>query len=270
MSVTTEHFEAAIASAQRTAAEMNAAQQYEIFQQAEALPLRRDMVTLLTYVRDNPVVGTQSTGNLPLKAVRDIAAQFAHPPNLEEKIGSHTYRVRSEADLWPLYYLHILADVGGLAKSAPARRWRVTRQGDKFLALDPWAQVVHLLATWWDRVDWVVAYPYEGMGKGLPLYFSATAWEQLDNFPVKQRIDFEKFADHLIASTGMTWTVPNEDIARMALHGAIRRMVMSVLNDFGSVTLEYQDKPLGTGTIRDLVAFQITPFGKQLLEALVL
>lgn len=31
--------------------------------QAEALPLRRDMVALLTYVRDNRVTGTQSTGN---------------------------------------------------------------------------------------------------------------------------------------------------------------------------------------------------------------
>jgi hypothetical protein len=36
---------------------------------AEELALRRDVVTLLTYLRDNKVTGTQSTGNLPLKAV---------------------------------------------------------------------------------------------------------------------------------------------------------------------------------------------------------
>lgn len=270
MSVTTEYFEAALASAQRTADELSASQRDEILQQADALPLRRDMATLLSYVRDNAVVGTQSTGNLPLKAVREITAHFVHPPRLDEKIGNYTYRVRSEADLWPLYYLHILADVGGLAKSAPARRWRVTRQGSRFLALDPWAQVVYLLATWWDRVDWVVAYPFEGMGRGLPPYFTATTWEQLDGLPVNRRIVFEQFADHLIAATGMRWTVPNEEIAHMALHGAVRRMVMSVLNDFEAVTLEYQDKPLGTGTIRDLIAFRMTPFGKQLLEALVL
>jgi hypothetical protein len=33
--------------------------------QAEALPLRRDMVTLLTYLHENRVKGTRSTGNLP-------------------------------------------------------------------------------------------------------------------------------------------------------------------------------------------------------------
>jgi hypothetical protein len=33
---------------------------------AEKLPLRRDMITLLTYLRANRVTGTQATGNLPL------------------------------------------------------------------------------------------------------------------------------------------------------------------------------------------------------------
>ncbi len=33
---------------------------------AEALPLRRDMLTFLTYLRDYHPVGTQSTGNLSL------------------------------------------------------------------------------------------------------------------------------------------------------------------------------------------------------------
>jgi hypothetical protein len=194
LSAITEYFKAAVESAQQTAAELSAAEQETLERQAAALPLRRDMVTLLSYVRDNTVIGTQSTGNLPLKAVREITARFVDPPKLEEQVGTYTFRVRSEADLWPLYYLHILADVGGLAKGAA----------------------------------------------------------------------------QLVAATGLRWPVPDADIARMVLHGMIRRMIFSILNDFGAVTLDFEEKPMGTGTIKELIKFRLTPFGKQLLNALVL
>jgi len=270
MSAATEYFKAAVESAQQTAAELSAAEQETLERQAEALPLRRDMVTLLLYVRDNTVIGTQSTGNLPLKAVREITARFVDPPKLEEQIGTYTFRVRSEAELWPLYYLHVLTDVGGLAKGAAARRWRVTRLSEKYLALDPWPQVVYLLATWWDRVNWVVAYPVEGLKHGLPPYFTATVWQLLDDLPVDQSIEFETFADQLVAATGLRWAVPDADIARMVPHGMIRRMILSILNDFGAVMLDIEEKPLGSRTLKELSAFRLTPFGKQLLNALVL
>ncbi|NTU64167.1 MAG: hypothetical protein HGB05_12395 [Chloroflexi bacterium] len=202
--------------------------------------------------------------------MHEISARFVDPPKLEEKVGDHVYRVRSEADLWTLYYLHVLADVGGLAKGAAARRWRVTRLSEKFLALDPWPQVIYLLATWWDRVDWVVAFPVEGLKHGLPPYFTGTVWQVLDDLPVDQPIEFEPFADQLVAATGLRWPVPDAATARLVLHGLIRRMIMSILNDFGAVTLDYEEKPLGTGTINELIKFRLMPFGKQLLNALVL
>ena len=55
---------------------------------------------------------------------------------------------------------------------------------------------------------------------------------------------------------------------RTSLHGAVQRMILGILKSFGAVTLKFKDKPLGKGTISELGAFQITPFGKQLLEAL--
>ncbi len=54
----------------------------------------------------------------------------------------------------------------------------------------------------------------------------------------------------------------------MLLHSAIRRMVIGILADFEVVEPEYQDKPLGSSTVQELVAFQITSFGKRLLESL--
>jgi hypothetical protein len=41
---------------------------------AENLALRRDVGTLLAYLREHKVTGTPSTGNLPLKAVHEICA----------------------------------------------------------------------------------------------------------------------------------------------------------------------------------------------------
>jgi len=80
----------------------------------ESLPVRRDMVTLLKYIKEKKPVGTQSTGNLQLKAVREICAQFVNPSLLDEKIGNKVYKLRSEDQVWPLFFLHMIANTGGL------------------------------------------------------------------------------------------------------------------------------------------------------------
>jgi len=79
---------------------------------AESLPLRRDTVAMLTYLRDNKVTGTQSTGNFPLKAVEGIARLFVNPPILK----TSTWRFRSEDDVWEVFFVHTLAAVNGLIK----------------------------------------------------------------------------------------------------------------------------------------------------------
>jgi len=50
-------------------------QNAEIVRQAEALPLRLDVETLLTFVRDNKVVGTQAN-NMPMKVVREVTEEI--------------------------------------------------------------------------------------------------------------------------------------------------------------------------------------------------
>jgi hypothetical protein len=261
-------FDKTVSRSERIVAQLLPRERDETTRRAEALPLRRDMVTLLSYVRDNNVIGTQSTGNLPLKAVHEVTARFVHPPKLEETIGNHTYRVRSEEDVWQLFYLHVLADVGGLVDTGRARRWRLKRLGEKFLAADPLSQVLFLLSTWWYRVNWLIAYPFQGMGDSLPPFFSALTLASLRRLPVKKRIAAGAFADSLIEAAGLKWTAPDPDVGRMALRGAVRRMILYVLRDFGVATLEHRNKPLGRGSIRELAAFRMTPFGKLLLKAL--
>jgi hypothetical protein len=46
----------------------------------DSLPLRRDMLTFLDYLAKNRTIGAQTTGNLPLKAVREISEKFVSHP----------------------------------------------------------------------------------------------------------------------------------------------------------------------------------------------
>jgi hypothetical protein len=241
-----------------------------MIRQAEALPLHRDMVTLLTFVRDNKVIGTQSTGNMPLKAVREVTARFVKPPILDTTIGDRTYRLRTEADVWPLYFLHILAEVGGLLAIAPARKWRLTPEGQKFLETDPLLQISSLLTIWWFQVNWLVAYPFEGMGEALPPHFNLSTLDHLLSLPLESRVSFDPFADELIEDTKLTWGARDSTFATSLLRGSIARMVINILANFGAVTCEYREEPLGNSTISKLAAFEITPLGKALLDAVAL
>jgi hypothetical protein len=248
-------------------------QQYRtpaMVRQARALPLRQDMLTLLTFVRDNKVVGTQSTGNMPLKAVRQVTARFVDPPQLDTRIGERVYKLRTEADVWPLYFLHILADVGGLLSIAPARRWGLTPQGNEFLGADPLLQLSFLVTTWWYEVNWLVATPLSGLGDALPLAFELVALARLRALPVGTRVDFETFADELIGKARLTWTAPDSPYATENLRDSIAQMVIGVLTDFGAVVQEIREESLGEITTSRLTAFEITPLGEALLDAVAM
>lgn len=240
----------------------------ELLVKIEEVPVRRDMLTLLTYVRDNKVVGTQSTGNMPLKAIREVTARFVKPPTLDFQIGDRTYRLRSEDDVRDLCFLHTLGSVGALLLTAPARRWLLTSHGTNFINAPPAMQLTFLLSVWWHKTNWLVAYPFMGMGEALPTGFNHTTLAHLRALPVSSAIAFEKFADELIAKTGLRWTSQDPTYHTMFLQGAVERMILGILETFGVLTLTYITKPLGGGTITDPDTFEITPLGSVLLEML--
>jgi hypothetical protein len=241
----------------------------DIANEAEKLALRRDMITLLTFVRDKKVVGTQSTGNMPLKVIRELTANFTNPPIPDTNIGNRIYKLRTEEDVWQLYFLHILGEVGGLLQTPRARQWRLTSVGKKFLQTPSLIQLWYLLMIWWHRVNWLVAYPIQGMGESLPPFFNIHTIDSLNKTPVNRRINFEEFADKLIKKAGLTWISQDTTHHAMFLRSSIKRMVIDILTSFGMAEPEYQEKPLGKGKMFELVAFKINDLGKVLLEAMI-
>jgi len=235
---------------------------------AENLPLRRDVLVLLTYLRDQRVTGTQSTGNLPLKAVRAICAQFVEPPKLEDTIGDQVFRVRNETEVWPLYFRHVLAAVAGLVTGGPARRWRLTERGEQFLAALPASQVWLLFATWWRRVNWLMAFPWAYSNGQLPYGFTDLTLKHLLALPAAESVSFEPFADELIRAAPLVWPIENQETVRAILRGLVGSVVIGPLAGFGVLAAEYGPNPvLGPG-YQKLAAFQLTAFGKGLLGAI--
>lgn len=235
---------------------------------AAKLPLRRDVVALLTYLSANKVTGTQATGNLPLKAVHEICALFVDPPKLEEVLGGRSYRVRSETEVWPLYFRHVLASVGGLISGGKGRRWKLTPLGERFLAAPAAMQVWQLWATWWMQINWAIASPFEFKDGYLSPRFSGLALRHLLEMPVEEPVSFEPFADRIIEDARMVWPIQDQDSVRRILQTIIERMVIGPLEDFGILQAEYEaHKTLGA-KFHELTAFRITPFGRGLLEAI--
>ena len=235
---------------------------------AENLALRRDMLTLLTYLRDNRVSGTPGTGNLPLKAVHGICARFVHPPILEHAIGDHVYRARSEWEVWPLYYSHVLASVAGLVAGGPGRRWRLTPLGERFLAALAPLQVWLMFATWWTQVNWAMASPWSYGDGEMPPGFTGMTLKRLLALPTGEPISFEPFADRLITEGPLVWPIQDQENARTILHSIVERVVVGPLRDFGILAAEYgPDRILGP-RYQELVAFRVTPFGRGLLAAI--
>jgi len=231
----------------------------------ENLPLRRDVITFLDYLSNNRVLGTQSTGNLPLKAVHEISARFTHPPKLEETVGEHVYKVRSEDDVRSLLFVHQLAFQSRLVTGGQAKTWKTTDEGQQFPLLPPPVQVFFLLVHWWVQIDWTIAFPVSGLANGLPGRFKPEALASLRGLSVGESMPFEIFADRLIEQSGLTWPSKDQTNAHSTMQFVVKRTVIDIMETFGVLECEYvTDRSRGYELTR-LVSICLTLNGKGLL-----
>jgi hypothetical protein len=240
----------------------------EIDQIASSLEFVRDMNTFLRFIRENRIIGTQSTGNMPVKMVAELAKLLVHPPAMEEKVGDRIYKIRSELDVWPIYFPHILAEVGKLVKTPPGKQWRLTSAGETFQAQSALHQIFSILIIWWHSTNWLVAFPIAGMGESLPPHFESVTLGHLADATEKEIIGFEEFADAIIAGSGLTWTSENKTNHQMYLHKAVERIVVDVHTTFGILEPYYKDNTVGAYTSKSLESFKVSRLGKLLIQSL--
>jgi hypothetical protein len=235
-------------------------------QTAQGLPLRQNVVSFLVFLKENKVIGTQSTGNLPRKVVEAVSIRFVKPPVLETKIGDTVFRFQNEADVWPIYFVHVLTQAADLVSGGPSRRWRLTPTGEQFLTLSPVLQVWFLFAAWWFRVNWLIAYSWDIFGGALPEHFNKTVASLLFDLPVDKVTPFEPFANQIIQKDGWTWPKQEHENTWMIIRAAIEHMVIGPLENFGVLTTQHEKDPSRQLDIQMLVSFTKTSFGHALLE----
>ena len=235
---------------------------------AESLGIRRDMVTLLNYFKEKCPVGTQSTGNLKLKDVREACARFVNPPVLDEKIGDKVYKLRSEEHVFWLFYLHMLANTGGLVTGGLSRVWKLTPAGEAFLDLPAPAQLGYMLSIWGHEEDWRIAFPVSGLDRGLPPDFRKITLARLRELKVGKWVSYEHFADELIVMTHLTWPSEDQTFVEDILRSVLERLVIYPLASFGCFECKYRTRTRYGFKAKDLVEICLTQMGKGLLETL--
>lgn len=165
---------------------------------AESLPLRRDMVSLLEYVRDHSVKGTKATGNFPRKHVRAISAKLVNPPELDLVIGDRVYEMQSEDEVQELMFLHLFANTAGLIYGAEGLVWEVTSVGEAFLESDPVSQVWYLTAYWLKRIDWYFFYPFNDYSDLVDINtFTSVLMEILLDYLALEQIHIDEFIENI-------------------------------------------------------------------------
>jgi hypothetical protein len=235
---------------------------------AHSLALRRDVETLLAYLRDHRVTGTQTTGNLPLKAVAEISARFVEPPALEQRIGRCVHRFRSEKEVWPLYFVHVLAWGAELLSGGPGRRWRLTGGAVPYLSLPSFAQVAALLTAWWHRVDWLIAAPRYVFGGEASPGFRRMVLSLLRALPVGRRVQYAGFMDRLVAQSDRRRQQPRAEEILDSIRAAAKGMVVQPLAALGVLSTEAVEVPDSFGGHPELFSVSLTDFGQALLQTL--
>ena len=235
---------------------------------AQNLPLRKDLIAFLTYLQENKVTGTQSTGNLPLKVVEDLAARFTISPQLETGVGEFVLRFRCEEEVWPIYFVHVLAKGADLISGGPGRRWRLTSGGETFLTLPPESQVRFLFAAWWQRINWLVVYPITGSMEYLPEQFAKSILLLLKALSVDHPILFSDFVEQVIQEIGWMWRNQAPNSMRSIVSGEIEQMVIDPLEGFGILLTVREKDTEWLWDVQKLVTFSLTSFGLALLDTL--
>jgi hypothetical protein len=233
---------------------------------AQALPLRQDLVALLTYLKENKVTGTQSTGNLPRKAVAEIAARFVDPPSLTETVGGVSFSFRSEEDVWPVYFSHLLVHGAALVTGGPSRIWKVTSVGENFLKLPAVAQAWDMFITWWYRIYWPIALPISGFGDLSQELLRTETSNAFKTLPIDQPVDYGSFAEGLAKAAGVDLAEYDSETSQMIIYSAIDQIIIDPLENFGVLVVERQPETRLDVDILRAVSFKVTEFGKMLLD----
>jgi hypothetical protein len=232
----------------------------------DALPLRKNMLVFLDFLAQNRIIGTSSTGNLPLKAVYAICEKFVPPLELDHTIGDRVFKIHSEDQVWPLVFIHTLAIESNFLFGGQAQIWQVTPAAQQFIKFPAAVQVFIMFLYWYNGGSWETSYSLSGFSETLPPGFFKVSLNHLFNLSTEADSSYEKFADDVIAQNGLIWTSEDQNYVRSRLHYAIISMAIEPMVDFGVITCTYTEKVTYGFKTKELTGIRLTAIGAKLRD----
>jgi hypothetical protein len=235
----------------------------EYLQIFEDLPFRQDVITFLTYLKDHKVTGTKSTGNLPLKAVREIVKNM----KLLERAGEDLPEYRSEEDVWPLYFIHVLTSGAGLVDGGASQQWILTDLGERFLNAPAINQISHLAYNWYLDTQGNAILPdvndLEMAAEDSPII----KLDAVVQMPVQESFTVDSLVPQILGIPDQTWQEIKETDLGTFMRLSTEIMVLVPLASFGIMSPEF-DSNASKEEEHNLVSVRLTPFGKELLTSI--
>lgn len=225
---------------------------------AAALPLRRDMVTLLVYLAENKVKGTKARGNFPRKHIRAITADFVDPPRLDMVIGNSVWKLQSEDEVQDLLRYHLLACIAGLILGGENLPWELLPQGEVFLSLPSEGQVWYLARVWFREFNWFYEYDDQGVFETSKLKAQIITF--FTSYPIGKDIPIAKVTRDFANMQGITYT--DADIRELKYF--LQRTVIQPLGTFGIIEL-IESNPEDF-FLSEIKAIRVTKLGHQILK----
>lgn len=233
---------------------------------AEALPFRRDLVSMLTYLQENKVKGTKALGNFPRDHIRGITAKFVNPPELDMHFGDQVYKLQTEDEVPDLVFMHHYANATGLILGGEDLIWQVSFLGEMFLNHQPENQVWFLTKNWFLWFNWYYLYRFDNFDLLMDLNdFQKIIINLMSNYPSQKPLDFDKFIQD-IERIEPNWIVFTADYRiKEKKEDFLLDVVIEPFEKFGLIeTVKERSKYLSDYfEIKQIVT---TAFGKSLIK----
>jgi hypothetical protein len=235
----------------------------------QSLPLLTNMRYLLTYLRDNKVTGTSSTGNFPQKVVKDLVEKigFTHPL-LDKDEFSRMFK--NENDVWIIYFVHLLAFWAELIDGGKGKLWKLTAKGENFLKISPVEQLHTLFSGWWFHGYWLITRHRFTRIQYLPPDFPRFLHSVLTSTLTSKSMNFSDFCKKVLTALGYSVHPDAEDYEYRLLCDDLEEIVIKPMESFGFIICKQEEKILRSSIkSMELDSFQLSDCGREALRTII-
>jgi hypothetical protein len=233
------------------------------------LPLLRDVNTLLIYLRDNKVTGTSSTGNFSQKAVREFSVLMTVPPALKIEIGKYSHELKNEADVWPVYFVHLMVYWAELIDGGKGKVWQLTSKGKIFLESTPAEQLHMLFCGWWFRGDWLTIRLGFSRIPYLPPVFPKIVHFLLTSALSTKTIDRNDFCEQVIGALGYVKELISKENELEMICYEIEEIIIRPMEELGFIVGTHTESTKYGEIYKKLIGFQLSEFGREALRTMI-